>query len=98
MKTRAPTITPPLVEGPPESGPSLPAKAPSTKECPAPPPTLPPPEPAMYESEEFERLEEYLSQDHPPTCGCRDCDPDFYFDPAERDAGRPDPERWSCED
>ncbi len=94
MKTRAPTKTPPLVEVLWERGPSRPANTPSTEE----PLTLPPPEPAMYESEEFERLEEYLSLDHPPTCGCRDCDPDFYFDPAERDAGRPDPERWSCED
>jgi hypothetical protein len=28
--------------------------------------------------------------DHTDHCGCRDCDPDFYFDPAERDAGARD--------
>lgn len=52
----------------------------------------------MYESNTFEELDEYVSVDHPMTCGCRECDPDFYFDPAERDAGRPDPERWSPEE
>ena len=26
------------------------------------------------------------TQEHPRRCGCVDCDPDFYFDPAERDA------------
>lgn len=64
---------------------------------------LPPPspedeDPAMYESDDFDRLEEYVTFDHPHTCGCRECDPDFYFDPAERDAGRPDPERRSPQD
>ena len=52
----------------------------------------------MYESNDFERLDEHATFDHPSTCGCRDCDPDFYFDPAERDAGRPDPERRRPED
>ena len=52
----------------------------------------------MYESDHFEELDEYVSLDHPETCGCRECDPDFYIDPAERDAGRPDPERWNPED
>jgi hypothetical protein len=28
----------------------------------------------------------------PSACPCRDCDPDFYIDPAELEAGRPD--RW----
>jgi hypothetical protein len=59
---------------------------------------LPEEEPAMYESQDFDQLEEFVPLDHPPTCGCRDCDPDFYFDPAERDAGCPDPERWHPED
>ena len=48
---------------------------------------------AMYESNDFDRLDEHMTFDHPSSCGCRECDPDFYFDPAERDAGRPDPER-----
>ena len=26
--------------------------------------------------------------EHPEKCGCRDCDPDFYIDPAELEAGR----------
>ena len=52
----------------------------------------------MYESNDFDRLDEYVNMDHPPRCGCRGCDPDFYFDPAERDAGRPDPERRPLED
>jgi hypothetical protein len=63
-----------------------------------PPAALPEEEPAMYESNQFEELDEYVSVDHPMICGCRECDPDFYFDPAERDAGRPDPERWNPED
>ena len=34
----------------------------------------------MYESNDFDRIDEHLNVDHPSTCGCRDCDPDFYFD------------------
>lgn len=30
------------------------------------------------------------SEAHGTTCGCRFCDPDFYSDPAERDAGERD--------
>lgn len=33
------------------------------------------------------------SSSHGTSCGCRACDPDFYFDPAERESGERDP-RW----
>lgn len=52
----------------------------------------------MYENDDYDRLEQHVSLHHPPSCGCRECDPDFYFDPAERDAGRPDPERRRPDD
>jgi hypothetical protein len=52
----------------------------------------------MYENHDYDRLEQHVSLHHPPSCGCRGCDPDFYFDPAERDAGRPDPERRRPDD
>lgn len=33
---------------------------------------------------------EDVALDHGDRCGCRHCDPDFYIDPAECEAGRPD--------
>jgi hypothetical protein len=49
----------------------------------------------MYERDDFETESETeeTSEEHAPHCGCRDCDPDFYFDPAERFAGERS-ERW----
>jgi len=41
--------------------------------------------------DDFEPLDQYAAEDalylteHPRRCGCRDCDPDTYNDPAERD-------------
>ena len=37
-----------------------------------------------YRSESESESETTL--EHPRRCGCIECDPDFYFDPAERDA------------
>jgi hypothetical protein len=36
---------------------------------------------------------EDTAREHGDRCGCRHCDPDFYFDPAELDAGTRDL-RW----
>lgn len=55
------------------------------------------PEDAMNERDEIDRrieieneteneIENETTLEHPRRCGCVDCDPDFYFDPAERDA------------
>jgi hypothetical protein len=49
----------------------------------------------MYERADFETESEtvHTSEEHAPHCACRECDPDFYFDPAERFAGERS-ERW----
>jgi hypothetical protein len=44
----------------------------------------------MYDRTAHDFDHEDTSEEHPQGCGCRDCDPDFYTDPAERDAGRRD--------
>ena len=39
----------------------------------------------MYERDDGDRREEVeATREHPERCGCAECDPDFYFDPAER--------------
>ena len=43
----------------------------------------------MYERDDIDRREEKENEtthEHPRRCGCIECDPDGYFDPAERDA------------
>jgi hypothetical protein len=38
----------------------------------------------MYERDDIDRRDESeTTQEHPPRCGCLECDPDFYFDRAE---------------
>jgi hypothetical protein len=44
-------------------------------------------EEAMYERDDIDRREEQETRmEHAPRCGCLECDPDFYFERAERDA------------
>lgn len=39
-----------------------------------------------FETETESESENETALEHPRRCGCVECDPDFYFDPAERDA------------
>jgi hypothetical protein len=46
-------------------------------------------EDAMYERDDIDsRDENETALEHPPRCGCIECDPDFYFERAERSATR----------
>jgi hypothetical protein len=39
----------------------------------------------MYEHEDAERIDEpQAEREHPARCACCECDPDSYFDPADR--------------
>jgi hypothetical protein len=39
----------------------------------------------MYERDDIDRLDEQeTTLEHPPRCGCLECDPDFYFERGER--------------
>lgn len=41
----------------------------------------------MYERDDIDCQDEAeTTLEHPPRCGCLDCDPDFYFERAEREA------------
>ena len=43
----------------------------------------------MHERDDIDRRDEdETAQPHPRRCGCIECDPDFYFDPAELRAPR----------
>ncbi len=40
----------------------------------------------MYERDDIDRRDETETEatlEHAPRCGCLECDPDLYFDPAE---------------
>ena len=40
----------------------------------------------MYERDDIDRLDEReTAHEHAPRCGCLECDPDFYFERAERE-------------
>ena len=50
----------------------------------------------MYERDDIDRRDENeTTLPHPRRCGCIECDPDFYFDPAELRAPRED-ERFAA--
>jgi len=47
----------------------------------------------MFDTHESDLDSDSQEDAHGERCGCRHCDPDFYIDPAEREAGARDL-RW----